>query len=324
MSPSLQYLDVEDMSPSDCEQIEDINTLEDTIERLAVLADANSKSINQWTNGGISHCEIEGFHKAIERDNLELEKKQIHVPTLERKGTREAQDADKETKLLLRAAARRKRTGHSVVTDAFQMINQKEREHAKAKKNAKKRRHSSSLVQDKGTESLTTDANKKRRIMPQLLSSQTDSATAQPLKLTFDTLNAPTDVAFEESDLKLSVKIDVDEETASSFEVSIIKPVADVLKSHQEEGIRFMWKNSCADLSRSSECTTNEEDRNKDGFGGCILAHNMGLGKSLQVSYILYSEGTFLFGKHRHEMKLTTSCFLISFCSRRLLPCFIH
>eukprot|EP00978_Attheya_sp_CCMP212_P042020 scaffold249115_cov57-Attheya_sp.AAC.1 len=294
MSPSLQHLDVEDMSPSDCEQIEDINTLEDTIERLAAIADTNSKCIHQWSKGGLMPCDIEGFHRAIERDNLELEKKQIHVPTLERKGTRETQDADKERKILWRAASQRKRTGHSVVTDAFQMINQKERDHAKAKRLAKKRRHSSSFVQDKGTESLTNnDANKKRRIMPQLLSPQTDSATAQPLKLTCDldtdTLNAPTDVAFEESDLKLSVKIDVDEETASSFEVSIIKPLADVLKSHQEEGIRFMWKNSCADLLRSSECTTHEEDQNKDGVGGCILAHNMGLGKSLQVVALLHT-----------------------------------
>jgi hypothetical protein len=41
------------------------------------------------------------------------------------------------------------------------------------------------------------------------------------------------------------------------------------LKEHQKEGIKFMYKNTFADLA-------GEEEAN---IGGCILAHSMGLGK---------------------------------------------
>lgn len=48
--------------------------------------------------------------------------------------------------------------------------------------------------------------------------------------------------------------------------------IAKNLKSHQLEGIRFMWKHI-----------------NGKTPGGCILAHSMGLGKSLQVCTTIYA-----------------------------------
>ena len=50
-------------------------------------------------------------------------------------------------------------------------------------------------------------------------------------------------------------------------EVFVEQNLSQKLKFHQKEGIKFMW-NSCF--------TTNSN-------AGCILAHCMGLGKSLQV-----------------------------------------
>jgi hypothetical protein len=48
------------------------------------------------------------------------------------------------------------------------------------------------------------------------------------------------------------------------FDISLLDPkVKDVLKKHQVEGIEFMWRNCFEDVSS----------------GGCVLAHNMGLGK---------------------------------------------
>jgi len=48
--------------------------------------------------------------------------------------------------------------------------------------------------------------------------------------------------------------------------------IAKNLKSHQIEGIEFMWKHIAGKAP-----------------GGCILAHSMGLGKSLQVCTVIHA-----------------------------------
>lgn len=71
--------------------------------------------------------------------------------------------------------------------------------------------------------------------------------------------------------------LDVDPETKEScieVDTSIVKK----LKPHQAEGIKFMY-NACFESV--------EMIRENKTPGGCILAHCMGLGKTLQVSFHL-------------------------------------
>jgi SNF2 family DNA or RNA helicase len=58
--------------------------------------------------------------------------------------------------------------------------------------------------------------------------------------------------------------------------VRVASALASKLKPHQVDGVKFMWQNSCKDLS---SITNREEAVQERDIGGCILAHLMGLGK---------------------------------------------
>lgn len=63
------------------------------------------------------------------------------------------------------------------------------------------------------------------------------------------------------------------DQSVLDFDAAIVidKNLFTLLKTHQVQGIKFMW-NSCFESSQSII--------NSTGGGGCILAHCMGLGKS--------------------------------------------
>lgn len=52
--------------------------------------------------------------------------------------------------------------------------------------------------------------------------------------------------------------------------VSIAKGFASVLKEHQKDGVRFIWRNSFCDFNKNYN-----GDENDERVGGCILAHHM-------------------------------------------------
>jgi SNF2 family DNA or RNA helicase len=55
------------------------------------------------------------------------------------------------------------------------------------------------------------------------------------------------------------------------------------IKKHQIEGVRFLWNQIVTVDTDAMEIADDEEANNETGLTGCLLAHTMGLGKTMQV-----------------------------------------
>lgn len=63
-----------------------------------------------------------------------------------------------------------------------------------------------------------------------------------------------------------------DSRPADEEAVGVVSTIVDRLKAHQKTGIRFLWRNLIHSFKEASK---------PDSGGGCVLAHCMGLGKTL-------------------------------------------
>ena len=86
-----------------------------------------------------------------------------------------------------------------------------------------------------------------------------------------------SDLALHNNGIVVNAGKETDDET-----ILISPHLAESLKPHQIEGIRFLWR-EIVGIADDSEDTQ-----------GCLLAHTMGLGKTLQV-YVLSTSSAMCF-----------------------------
>ncbi|XP_070773018.1 transcriptional regulator ATRX-like [Enoplosus armatus] len=72
--------------------------------------------------------------------------------------------------------------------------------------------------------------------------------------------------------------LDQDEETKNPL-VQVHRNLVTRLKPHQVDGVKFIWDSCCESVKKANSCPGS----------GCILAHCMGLGKTLQVVTFLHT-----------------------------------
>jgi hypothetical protein len=64
---------------------------------------------------------------------------------------------------------------------------------------------------------------------------------------------------------------------AEFYPIAVATSLVNKLKEHQRDGVEFMFRNTFSDLVHRKE--EKAKQAKEDTIGGCILAHNMGLGK---------------------------------------------
>ncbi|CAJ1961919.1 unnamed protein product [Cylindrotheca closterium] len=130
-----------------------------------------------------------------------------------------------------------------------------------------------------GNGSIRPKQNKRKAVTKGLLplsdsesSSEEENHQLEPKKQGFGHL-------FENSDFILTTDPHQDP-------IQVAEELAKILKPHQKEGIQFIFQNTFHDIAFPKDKLTEDIE---EKVGGCILAHNMGLGKSLCCVTLLHT-----------------------------------
>ena len=261
------YKDIDELTKDELEGIEEINTTQGAIAILTEIAERKkNKSL------------VANFkEKALPADDKDLAS--LKVVLDDKQWINDEDDVSLDDQIEAKNYSNRKKSRKAslqkVVTRNFELLK------AKSQKLKKKRKDRS-----RGTKNHSRGATqnemkkKKRRISTQLL--RTTKETSEHVDIGGPREETSKEIPnyFQSSDFVLD-----SDNNRKNTKITVAKPIANVLKDHQKKGIHFLWNTVCTDLKFTADKTALES---KEIQGG-VLAHNMGLGKSLQVIALVHT-----------------------------------
>ena len=282
-NPKVYSLDMEDVPP-DLLKVEDINTTENALEMIEKLRRAPGAS-NRAAFGGMQlerFTQVQDddyvaerekdfrkqFLKAVKIDDLELSEMKV-TKKCDRTVSEENDKNSEKIELKSVNTARRR-----VVQEELWLNTGSRKFHKKHKIMVKKTNQLSTKIDN------NTHATKpKKKVTPTLVSNE--NITNQQDRV------SPQDSPVQQKIYPFySSSFILNQPEAKSICVS--KDLTEKLKSHQKDGIQFMWNNVCKSLTELNKFPpVNQNSSHK--VCGCIIAHSMGLGKTLQVIAFLHT-----------------------------------
>jgi len=248
------YKDIENLDDSELNEIEDICTKMEARDHIQKLADAG-------TNFNCDQQTVHNFIAALNSENEVFNE-------LQTKAKRRSDAHDKELDdQLARGECTIRKKKHAPTMRIVSRSVKRLQTQTQQRKVESKRKISSIEKPEQRRNSWA----KRRRIAPQQV--------VKASEVEFESFGGES-LDFEDSGFILSTK---STDTIGCDEyVSVCTSLAKVLKPHQKDGIKFMWEQSFSDIliPSSSSHSINR---------GCILAHNMGLGKSIQVVALVHT-----------------------------------
>jgi len=263
-------LEPEDLDDSDLNEIEDINSLAGAISQMRANSDAHKKCFNNWgSKTGTTDDDIEMFEKkSMKFESLSLGDR-IDFEKLEKKHIREVDDATVEKKT---ASGLRDENIRIFKRESCLRSMKLEAKTQMERSRGGNREYQPRFPCIECAATIGDVKPKKRAHLVQVVDRMTGVFTDD---IPCGKVIGLTGATFESSDITLAVENCRDK-------ISICKPLVHSLKVHQVDGVKFCWKNICSNIM----LTKNESE---EVVHGCILAHNMGLGKSFQVICLLHT-----------------------------------
>jgi len=142
-------------------------------------------------------------------------------------------------------------------------------------------RQSQDIIIPKSKSQHSTPVPKIRKVKPKVSNEAVDEARKADFNLRkrqIDRMNVVSNIVKELHLKPHDIVLEFDTVKKIPL-VKISKELAKVLKVHQVEGIHFLW---------NTVFETVEKTNNTEGTG-CVLAHRMGIGKTLQIITIIYT-----------------------------------
>lgn len=234
------YRDMEELSPQELQYIEEINTTQGSLKimREISLRQQNHDLYSRWGGRPVTERDLTNFEtKALPSENKCLSELNAYV-------NEKITDSDEDRNLLFGNGGVKFSSSKGWRNREKNTRNSIIHPAMRKKKSTYPERDE--MIQKSGK----MPRKRKRRIQPKLVSEEPE-------------------INYEDSELILSGNDDK--------EISVAKPLADILKPHQKEGVKFMWKNIYEGFEpECSPAVIASVGANLDSVvRGCILAHNM-------------------------------------------------